>query len=438
MADRSSEINARFRKKAGLIPNRAILISVGLVCLGLLGSAVYNFSTLLRLHTLYLSNRGNEIALSIDSQARGAGRRNNPEFWQSLLEEKYAVCSDTVAFLALVDRQGSILAAAGNPPFGPADKNGSGTEGVYSFEEALEGPRNARREESPHTAGWRIRIGLYTSDAEFIRRQAWIQLCVSAAAISVLIVISLYLIRTLNRFLELKARESSEAHLRSLGVMAASLAHEIRNPLGSMKGLTQLVQEELPRGDHGAQGHLSTVVSEAERLERLVTDLLDFARPRDPEIGVFDLRGLISDIRAILQPGFVASGVTLQWDDAGEQEMIRSDAGGLRQVLLNVLGNALAATPEGGAVTVRMLPRGNDGMTTIEVDDTGHGLRGRDPEELFQPFVTTGTQGTGLGLAISRRIIESLGGFITLEENPGGGTRCTIRLRQAGGSASMI
>ncbi|MBN2321326.1 MAG: hypothetical protein JXR49_19760 [Acidobacteria bacterium] len=421
------ETSVSYRKTVGLIPIRVIVISVGVVCLGLIGSAVLSFTTLTRLHLLYLSGRGTEIARSVESEARGGSRRRNPEFWQSLLEEKYAAYTDVVAYLALVDGNGRILAAAGKPPFGSNGEEVSGERNVFRFEQALERARSSRGEESPPIAGWRIRIGLYSLDADFILRQAWILLAVTGSAVVVMVVMSLYLIRMLNRFLELKTRESAEAHLKSLGIMAASLAHEIRNPLGSMKGLTQLAQEQLPRA-HETQAHLSTVVSEAERLERLVSDLLDFARPKEPQIGEFRFRDLVADIHGMLQTRFAASDVAFQYDSVDGSIALRSDAGGIRQVLLNVLMNALDATPAGGTVTLRILQDKGDGFITIEVDDTGSGLGGRDAEDLFEPFVTTGTRGTGLGLTISRKVIESLKGTLTLTDNPQGGMRCTIQL----------
>ncbi len=173
---------------------------------------------------------------------------------------------------------------------------------------------------------------------------------------------------------------------------------------------------------------MSTVVSEAERLERLVSDLLDFARPKEPQISEFNLDDLIGDIHTMLQPRFAASDVAFQCDGIDGSMAMRSDAGGIRQVLLNVLMNALDAAPAGGSVTLRILHGKGADLVTIRVDDTGPGLGGRDAEELFEPFVTTGTRGTGLGLTISRKIIERLKGTLTLMDNPQGGMRCTIQL----------
>ncbi len=100
----------------------------------------------------------------------------------------------------------------------------------------------------------------------------------------------------------------------------------------------------------------------------------------------------------------------------------------MRQVLLNVLLNALDFTPQGGRVSIAVRAESSPKMVVVEVDDSGPGIGGRDPEELFEPFVTTKVQGTGLGLAVSKQIVEGLGGTIKLANLPAGGARCTISL----------
>jgi signal transduction histidine kinase len=407
-------------------PHRLIIVIVCVLSLGLLGGALFTFFTLSRLRTLYLANQGNAIAAAIEAQARGPGRRNNPEFWQSLFEANYEAYSGSVAFLALLDQNGRILASKGNSSLGPL-RAGIDNKDVYNFDQILVRPGNPRGDVSTSIAGWRLRVGLYTADANFIQRLAISQLAVSGLAIAVLIILSIYLLRMLNRFLEMKAREESEAQLKSLGIMAASLAHEIRNPLGAMKGLTQLAQEDLPP-DNVAQERLGTVVSEAERLERLVADLLDFARPKDVQISEFDLMDLLANVGTILQSRLAASHVTLKLPAASGSLKIHSDPAGLRQVLLNVMINAVEASPPGGVVAVQIVRDERNRSIALQIDDAGKGLGERNSEELFQPFMTTKARGTGLGLAISRRILESLGGSIQLYNNPQGGARCSIQL----------
>ena len=415
------------KRTANLLPNRLFIAVIGALCLGLLGSAIYTYTTLNRFRTQYLLNRGHEIAAAIEAQARGPGRRNNPAFWQSLLEANYETYSSAVHFLALVDQDGRILAGKGKDSTALPEIAASENSATYNFEEPLSRPRNPRGEANPPAAGWRIRIGLNTADAAFIRRQAYLQLAVSGLAVMALFALSIMFMRTFNRFVEMKSREAGEARLKALGTMAASLAHEIRNPLGAMKGLTQLAQEDLAPDD-AAQARLRTVVSEAERLEQLVADLLDFARRKEPQISEFDLAQLLSETTAMIKPRMEDTGTTLNISAIPGPWMIRSDPAMLRQVLLNVLLNAMDATPKGDSIIVSAHRDQAAGFLNILINDSGPGLGDRDPEELFEPFVTTKVRGTGLGLAVSRQIVESLGGSLTLENSPAGGARCILRL----------
>ena len=415
------------QKAVNPAPRRIIFIVICLLCLGLLASAVFTFTTLSRLRADYLSNRGRDIVFALDAQVRGQERRHNPAFWQSILETNYEAYSASVAFLALLDQNGAVLASMGKLPDAGADKSGVAQNDIYLFEELLPKSRNPRGDGIHAAAGWRIRVGLKTEDTDFIKRMAFLQLIVSGLAIAALIVLFIYLIRMLNRFLELKGREAAEAQLKSLGIMAASLAHEIRNPLGAMKGLTQLAQEELPP-DHAAQTQLRTVVNEAERLEKLVTDLLDFARKKQPQISEFNLAELLSDIRTMLQSKLEASKTSLRISLDPNPMPLRSDPAGLRQILLNVLINAIDATPADGEVVLAARCEKDNKSLTIQIDDSGTGLGPKASDELFQPFVTTKARGTGLGLAVSKQIVESLGGSLNLDNLPQGGARCSIKI----------
>jgi signal transduction histidine kinase len=408
-------------------PQRWIIGIVCTLCFGLLGSAIFTFFTLSRLRTDYLANRGQGIAAAIESQVRGPGRRNNPEFWQTVLETNYEAYAGSAAFLALVDQNGNPLASAGKLPMKLPNASGAAASGIYYYEEMLPHPRNPRGDAGHGTIGWRIGIGLYSADADFIRRMAYLQLVVSGMAMIALGVLSIHLLRMLNRFLELKAHEAREIQLKSLGIMAASLAHEIRNPLGAMKGLTQLAQEELPV-NHAAQAQLRTVVNEAERLEKLVTHLLDFARSKEPQISEFNLAELLEDIKTMMHSKLDESSVTLRLSIDPVPLHLRSDPAGLRQVLLNVLINAIDATPANGNVGLTARIQEDPQNLVIQIDDSGVGLGQKNPEELFQPFVTTKVRGAGLGLAVSKQIVESLGGSLKLENMPQGGARCSIRI----------
>lgn len=431
----------------GTFSTKAFKIAVGLVCAGLAISAIYNYIQLNRLRLEYLRHHAVEIANTIDSQMRGPNRAD-PGNWQGLLMESIAGREDSVAILGLIDETGNVLAkavqrddfsSALTGPTGSVKAQGTalfiydsplqmaglggGAAGMGGGSGMVRGPGFGRRNLTR-----RLRVGLFSSEADFIFWQAAAQLVMNGIAIMALIGLAYYFLRTLSRFLQLKAKEVSERHLTALGSMAATLAHEIRNPLGAMKGLTQLAQEDLAR-DHTTQALLSTVVREAERLEQLVADLLAFAGPRDPQIGPFDLHKLIADLKFALQPKLDAARIQLDMESCAPDLMLSSDENGIRQVLLNVLLNAIDSTPSEGTIAIRTRIDAPNRLVIVEVDDSGPGLGGRDPEELFQPFTTTKAKGTGLGLSISRQIMERLGGRIELATRREGGARCTLAIK---------
>jgi len=426
-------------------PTGAFWTVVALVCVGLAASALYSYSILTRLRTDYLRNRGQEIASGIDAQMRpglrgnpemrGPGLRINPEAWGKLMEETLEGAGDDIAFISLLDQGNQPLVTKGEIVSEKlVSRQGGFTsfdgKGIYIYEYAVVNPRQgqgAGQFAMGHRMPGRLQVGLFTSAADRLERAAVLQLALVGVAVLALLALSYYFLRTLDRFLNLEAKQESERHLRYLGGMAATLAHEIRNPLGAMKGLTQLAQEDLP-GEHSAQALMNTVVSEAERLERLVTDLLTFARPPKPQFSSFDFALLMRDVRSMLKTKLDAAGISLEIAAEGAPLTVNSDESGLRQVLLNVFFNAMDVTPRGGAATV-LARRDGDGRTLlVDIDDSGPGLGDRDPEELFQPFMTTKTQGTGLGLAVSRKIIEGLGGSLTLANRPEGGARCRLSI----------
>lgn len=402
-------------------PVRPVAAGVLLVCIALAVSAGYSYVTLTRLRDGFLDSRGLDLVALLDARTRGRGPggRSDAEVWRAAIEETLATQQDTVAFIEVVSARGEVVA-----------RGGEERAGLYLFERPLPTPGRGAGRGAQTPQGWRVRAGLDPHATRFITRAAELQAAVAAIAIIALLTTAAWLTRTARRFVALRARELQARRLADLGQMAATLAHEIRNPLGAVKGLTQVAREQMA-ADHGAQVHLQTVVGEAERLERLVDDLLRFARPRALEISRFDLADALYRARQTVRVAHPDTRVEVALPAAdGDDDTlwIHSDADGLRQVLLNVLLNAVQATPGGGAV--RIAARAIDGARAIElvVDDDGPGLRGRDPEDLFSPFATTKTRGSGLGLAVSRQIVEQLGGSIRIADRPQGGARCTITL----------
>jgi two-component system sensor histidine kinase HydH len=194
-----------------------------------------------------------------------------------------------------------------------------------------------------------------------------------------------------------------------------------------MKGLTQVVQEDLPEG-HRSQELMRTVVEEAERLEQLVTDLLTFARPVELRSTDFNLADVVREVSSFLTPQADKAGVTIRVPDESAAILIHSDLDGLKQILLNLIINAVEVTPRNGEVSVSLARDGKVDQAIVKILDDGPGLGDTNPAELFQPFRTTKLKGSGLGLAISKRIVQRLGGSISLENALDGGTLCTLRI----------
>lgn len=409
---------------------RFVLYVVGAVTLAIAASGIHTFLTLTELRQNYLETRAMDISAGLQRGVRGPGRLTNPDLWESLFEESIADDQETIRFLGLVDSVGRVLAArpAGYLPSGASIAQ-LPQEGVFVHQEELPqrrgGPPWAGG--SDHQRHLSLVVAVSTESTAFILRQAYLHAVVSLAAIVILWVLALYLVRTTHRLVQASLQEETERNLANLGRMAATLAHEIRNPLGAMKGLTQVIQEDLP-ADHSAQSHMATVVGEAERLENLVTDLLTFARTGRIRVTEFDPGEVVEDVVALLRPLAAGQEITFEIEAEHRPAIVRSDRDGFRQVLLNVLTNAVEASPQGGAVKVRLPAVEDSRRITVQVIDRGPGFPDSDPEEYFQPFKTTKLRGSGLGLPICRQILERLGGTIRLSHRPEGGACCEIQL----------
>lgn len=217
--------------------------------------------------------------------------------------------------------------------------------------------------------------------------------------------------------------------LAAIGSLAAGVAHEIRNPLSSLRGFAQLFASKL-RGQEPLSSYACTMVQEADRLNRVVTDLLYLARPRDIAPARVDLPALGESLTGLLRFDLERKGVTPRFDFA--ERTVCADEDALKQALLNLLVNALDALPDpdetgGGELTVASSRNaGPEPGVWVSVSDNGQGMDETVRQQAFEPFFTAKRQGTGLGLAIVQGIMRAHRGRALIESEPGRGT--TLRL----------
>lgn len=225
--------------------------------------------------------------------------------------------------------------------------------------------------------------------------------------------------------LQQREREVRRAdQLAAVGQLAAGMAHEIRNPMTSIQMLVQDARENPDRGL--APDDLAVIEREVRRVERTLQTFLDYARPPRPAKAATDLAALARATLELTRGRAAKQHVRMAVTAPDRPLVVDADAGQLRQVLVNLLLNALDALPGGGEVAVALAAE--PGAAVIRVTDTGPGIDPAVRARLFEPFASTRDTGLGLGLVISRRIVEDHGGTITADAAPGGGARFTVRL----------
>jgi signal transduction histidine kinase len=230
----------------------------------------------------------------------------------------------------------------------------------------------------------------------------------------------------LTRRREQEAEQARQERLAVVGELSGHLAHEIRNSLKPVVGSIELLAGEIPR--EGTSGELLEIIlRESESLETFLTDFLSFARDKSLTIEPFALDELIGEqIATLAHHPAHRTGVVLRFEGDSEDATVESDRNAVRDILRNLVLNALEATTQ-GEVVVHVRSHGND--LEVVVEDTGEGLPEGDPELLFEPFRSHKPGGTGLGLAITRRLAGRLGVEVALEPREGGGARARLSLR---------
>ena len=214
--------------------------------------------------------------------------------------------------------------------------------------------------------------------------------------------------------------------LATAGRMAASFAHEIRNPLSSMRMLAQMLMQKSDLPSSKREQSIGYILEEIERIDVIVKGFMDFARPAALEFAPHNLNQALEEVLSFMEANFNHHQIALVKKFDPELPPIQFDRDRLKQGFMNIVLNAIEAMSEGGTVEVETSR--HDTRVQVDVLDSGVGISSEDLEQLFEPFYTTKVQGTGLGLANTKRILEQHGGDVTIRSAEGEGTKVSFWL----------
>ncbi|MGB9615804.1 MAG: ATP-binding protein [Desulfomonilaceae bacterium] len=222
----------------------------------------------------------------------------------------------------------------------------------------------------------------------------------------------------------------------ALGRLSAGVAHEIRNPLNSIKGFIQYFQKKLDLDEEDYK-YTDLMLTEVDRLNRVISKLLAYSKPREPRMSIRSLDEIIDHCLRVLEREFASASIRLERKSCGESvPLVLMDADQMTQVFLNILLNAIEATPAGGAISVASETTA-DGKVSLVIQDSGEGIPREHLDKIFDPFFSTKKKGTGLGLAIVKSIIEAHDGEIDVESEVGKGTKFIVSLKIYQSSADV-
>ena len=284
---------------------------------------------------------------------------------------------------------------------------------LYKTEETRVGKEKIFRAYIPFHSQGRLRIAridLAESAADFLVAHGRRNMLVALVAGLTLAALAIYAVWSARRNARLERRHLELEHLAHLGTLSAVLAHEIRNPLGTIKGFAQLAAE---KADPATQEMLGPIVDEARRLEKLVSDLLLYGRAPEPVFRSADCGRIATELETNAREAI--GGRPIRFSCEAAALAMRTDPDLLKQILLNLVRNAIDAIGEGPG-EIRVTAARNGGALVIAVEDDGPGIPEAVRATLFEPFHTTKTAGTGLGLSTARKLASALGA--TLEVRP--------------------
>lgn len=230
---------------------------------------------------------------------------------------------------------------------------------------------------------------------------------------------------------EVQMKEEVEriSKLAETGQLAANIAHELRNPLSSIKGAAQLLRKEMPEALMAEHGEfLDMIVQEVNGLDRIATEFLEFSRVTPPEMRPVSVAGMLGRLLQFMSAYLADQDIQVVQDFEDNLPELSLDRAQMEQVIKNIVINAVQAMPHGGTLTVTTRCQPDQDIIDIDFKDTGVGISAAKIDKICTPFFTTKTKGTGLGLAIVRKIVETHGGRLVIQSTPGEGSAFTVQL----------
>jgi signal transduction histidine kinase len=232
--------------------------------------------------------------------------------------------------------------------------------------------------------------------------------------------------RDISEFRKLQEEIQRTERLASLGKLAAGVAHEIRNPLLPIRTAANYLLKKIPVEDENYL-LINTICEESERLNKLLNNFVSFAKPSSSK-DVFELNNLILETVALMKPEFESKNILLKLDLTDDRSKILASVQEIRQVLINLLLNAVDSMPCGGAISIETVT--DPEFLTLSISDTGCGMSEEQKKNAFDPFFTTKKDGTGLGLFIVHNLVLKNDGKIYLRSKEGEGTTFTIKIKR--------
>jgi PAS domain S-box-containing protein len=242
---------------------------------------------------------------------------------------------------------------------------------------------------------------------------------------------TVFILRDITRVEKLEEMAKRTEKLLAMGEMAANIAHEIRNPLGSIELFASLLMKDMKDKRH--QGRLSHIITSVKNMDNKISNLLLFTTQRHPMMRKVNLHRIVKEVLRFSDPIIKQEDILLSVKYSGIEPFVRGDAEMLKQVFLNILLNAIQAMTDGGRLEIETVvspPHLEDGVRSVEVriSDTGVGITGENLNKIFDPFFSTRERGSGLGLAIVHNIVHAHSGSIDVESREREGTVLSITL----------